>query len=260
MIKKGIYGIFCLVNNGVYIGKTVDLKGFNRRWSIEKYYLRHNNRKQINAHLLNAWNKYGEENFEFKIIEECNSKIINQKEVQWIKYYRDNKYNVYNFTDGGDGSVGLKMSEEHKRKISEAMNGRKLSEEHKQNLSKTLKGKYCGKNAIWFGRHHSKETIQKLKKAKKGHNHPMFGKHHSEESKRKISIAKLGKPLSEETKSKMRGRKHSKETILKMKKRTCSEESKQYLRKINLGKHHSEETKRKISEKAKIRWALKTAA
>ena len=60
---SGIYKIANLVNGKRYIGGSVNLK---HRLVCHKSGLRRGRHK--NPHLQNAWNKYGEENFEFKII------------------------------------------------------------------------------------------------------------------------------------------------------------------------------------------------
>ena len=59
--------------------------------------------------------------------------------------------------------------------------GKNLSEETKRKLSEAHKG-----NKIWLGKHHSDETKRKLSEALKG-------KKMSEETKQKLSIAKKGK-------------------------------------------------------------------
>ena len=118
---------------------------------------------------------------------------------------------------------GKILSEETKRKLSEALKGKILSEETKRKLSEALKGK----NNPMYGKQLSEETKRKMSEAQKG-NKNMLGKHHSQESKRKISESLKGKILSEETKRKM------------------SESLKG--NKNMLGKHHTEETKRKLSE------------
>lgn len=100
MILSGIYSIECSINNGVYIGQTSSSNGFVRRWNVERCNLRSNKRE--NEHLLRAWKKYGENNFEFKIVEECEDSILNQREIFWISYYRYIGKNVYNFMDGGN--------------------------------------------------------------------------------------------------------------------------------------------------------------
>ena len=67
---SGIYMIRNIINNKVYIGQSSDLKD---RLAHHKSSLRHN--RHYSSYLQNAWNKYGEENFEFIILEECEEKI-----------------------------------------------------------------------------------------------------------------------------------------------------------------------------------------
>ncbi len=94
--------------------------------------------------------------------------------------------------------IGVPRSEETKRKISKANKGQvpfskggHLSEEHRKKIGNALKG---NKNKI--GYKISEETKQKLSKAHKG-------KHLSREHRKKISDAQKGRKLSEETKRKM---------------------------------------------------------
>ena len=79
----------------------------------------------------------------------------------------------------------MNMSEETRRKMSEAQKGEKNH---------------------FFGKHLSEEHRKKLSEAKKGENHPLFGKHHSEETRKKMSEAQKGKkhgPMSEEHRRKI---------------------------------------------------------
>jgi hypothetical protein len=93
-----------------------------------------------------------------------------------------------NKTDGGEGTCGRVLSQESKRKISEARKGRVLSEEHKQKIGEAGRGRV-----------HSTETKQKISDANKGQlREPL-----SEETKRQISEKLKGRPKSEETKRKM---------------------------------------------------------
>jgi hypothetical protein len=87
-----------------------------------------------------------------------------------------------NKTDGGEGSSGAIVSEETRRKQSEAMKGKKQSEETRRKKSEAKKGKK-----------HSEETRRKQSEANKGENHPNYGKAPSEETRRKQSEAKKGK-------------------------------------------------------------------
>jgi len=64
-MKSGIYLIGNIINDKKYIGSA---KNINKRWYQHKYAL--NNNTHDNSCLQNAWNKYGENNFKFTIIEE----------------------------------------------------------------------------------------------------------------------------------------------------------------------------------------------
>ncbi len=138
----GIYGIKNLINQKVYVGQT--RQKFQKRYWNHKWKLQNN--QHDNKHLQSAWNKYGEENFEFFIIKRVeNEKLINDLEIQYISQYRDNNLS-YNILDGGDGFNGCVISEETRKIIGEKnrqrLLGTKLSEETKQKMSKTRKGKY----------------------------------------------------------------------------------------------------------------------
>lgn len=80
---KGIYLIKNKVNNKIYVGSTST--GFSRRWSQHKTYLRGN--KHHSRHLQNAWNKYGEENFEFSVLEEISDEKLNRQFLQKREQY-----------------------------------------------------------------------------------------------------------------------------------------------------------------------------
>jgi hypothetical protein len=94
-----------------------------------------------------------------------------------------------NLTNGGDGSSGLKTSEETKRKLSASLKGRKFSDEHKRKLSIAGKSRVC-----------SGETRLKISATRRSQN-----KHykHSKEAKLKISVANKGKVRSVESRKKM---------------------------------------------------------
>ena len=74
--------------------------------------------------------------------------------------------------------------------------GKHLSEEHKKKLSEANKGKYAGENNPMYGKTHTEETRKKLSEALKG-------KSKSEETRKKMSDAKKGKYASEETRKKL---------------------------------------------------------
>jgi|WetSurMetagenome_2_1015567.scaffolds.fasta_scaffold121841_6 excinuclease UvrABC nuclease subunit len=90
MINSGIYIIRNKINNHIYIGQTTNFK--NRE---KQHFILLKNNKHHSNHLQNAFNKYGENNFEFKIIDRVKS--INY--LQKIEYLYIKKYNpIYNGT------------------------------------------------------------------------------------------------------------------------------------------------------------------
>lgn len=96
----GIYSVTNRITGDVYIGQTVN---FKRRWREHKRELNQN--QHINKHLQGAWNKYGEESFEFRIIHLCDElDDLNELERYYIAKF--NTYaDGYNLTLGGDGFV-----------------------------------------------------------------------------------------------------------------------------------------------------------
>lgn len=89
----GIYKISNLVSGNNYIGQSTDI---HKRWRSHKSEAFSNNR-QRDYPLYRAIRKYGLENFEFSILEECSQKLLNTRELFWIKEY-DSCNNGYNQT------------------------------------------------------------------------------------------------------------------------------------------------------------------
>ena len=85
MSRKKTIGIYCIENidtNKKYIGQSVNIEG---RWSKHKTALRQNSHD--NDYLQKAWNKYGENQFKFYILEKCEESELNEKEIYYINYY-----------------------------------------------------------------------------------------------------------------------------------------------------------------------------
>ena len=177
-------------------------------------------RKEWHAHVVE---KYGIENIQI-FVHVCESEAHAYICERWlISYGRAHKWPLVNLTDGGEGCSGLPCSPEKKAKLSAASLG--------------------NKNMV--GRHHSAETRLKISRAKNGKPSWNKGKKFSAESREKMSIAKKGKPNY-----KLRGRKHSAETIAKM-----SSVRKEYWRTHDhprhmQGKHPSKEARAKMSNAA----------
>lgn len=125
----GIYKITNKVNGKCYIGQSNDI---NRRWRQEL-----SPNAKLNPHLARAFEKYGTDNFEFEIIEECQRELLNEREQFWINLYNSTDKNFgYNKTLGGDGNLGRHfiMSEEQKEKIRKANTGRKYTDDKLVNV------------------------------------------------------------------------------------------------------------------------------
>lgn len=143
----GIYCIECIETNVKYIGQTFE--NFYRRWIFHKWNLR--NGKHSNIYLQNAWNKYGENNFEFYPLEsfDMNQKdTITKSKLDELEQFYIKKYNTFengfNLTTGGEKCKMSPLSDESKRKIGEKnkinMLGKKHTEETKKRMSESHKG------------------------------------------------------------------------------------------------------------------------
>ncbi len=120
-----IYKIICIVNNKCYIGQTID---YEKRRKEHIYEL--NKNIHSNAHLQNAWNKYGQENFTFEIIDYCyifEDKAIRDQEYNWKVFYnvwdRNYGYNIAIKDNGGDNWTNHPNQKEWGEKISVANSG-----------------------------------------------------------------------------------------------------------------------------------------
>lgn len=74
---SGIYCIINIENSKKYIGSSKNIR--QRLWS-HRAELRHN--KHENAHLQSAWNKYGEQLFDYYVMEQCGENELLERE-QW---------------------------------------------------------------------------------------------------------------------------------------------------------------------------------
>lgn len=94
----GIYKIENLINGKCYIGQAVNIQ---KRWNVHKNVYIKENDIAYNYPLYRAFRKYGIDNFDFAVLEECRVEDLNTKEVEYIKQY-DSFFSGYNQTLGGD--------------------------------------------------------------------------------------------------------------------------------------------------------------
>ena len=167
-----IYKTTNLINGKVYVGQ--------HHGSFDPHY--HGSGNLIRA----AVKKYGVDNFETILIEECvNDNELNEREVFWISYFDSQDLNKgYNIHKGGISSPlynkqshrkGKKLSDETRRRMSEADKGKKKSESHRLHIrearlgttipqhtrlkiSESVKKNSSSRGTIWIRNPQTKET------------------------------------------------------------------------------------------------------
>lgn len=93
--KSGIYLIKNLINNKVYIGKSVNI------YQRMQQHVNLLNKKSSdeNRYLINSWFKYGKDNFQYIVLEylEKDENLLKERELYWMNYYKStNKTKGYN--------------------------------------------------------------------------------------------------------------------------------------------------------------------
>lgn len=163
-------------SNKVYIGITK--QNVKTRWEYGYGY--------ISCVLFyKAIKKYGWNNIKHEILfSGLSEDKAKELEINLIRHYKALGIS-YNITDGGDGTVGRKKTDREKELLRKAHLGIKLSEETKRKMSESRKGK----PGTMLGKKHSEETKIKMSEAKKGTNNPIYGRIRSEEEKQKYREA-----------------------------------------------------------------------
>lgn len=135
----GIYRITNIQNNKVYIGSS---KSIYSRWSAHRYSLRSGT--HFSTHLQSAWSKYGEESFQFELIEECQEEeLISREEHHIVSNLANNRSFGYNTRTVCDRNNGIKASEETRKKLRLAHLGHKRSEEAHTKIVASQHKKVC---------------------------------------------------------------------------------------------------------------------
>ncbi len=188
--KSGIYKITNNVTDMFYIGSSV-----NMAKRLTEHFCRLRSKTHPNAHLQNAYTKYGEENFAVSILELAKENTLKQREQVWLDITgvanRDIGYNIApSVLDRSE------CAEETRQNISALSSGRIVTTEENRKRSESLK-RYYLYNSHNIGRKHTPETIARMRIAQKG-------RIITEEAKQKMSKAHTGKTLSDEHKKKIR--------------------------------------------------------
>jgi len=206
-MKSGVYKIRNIVNGKFYLGSSKEIEN---RWEGHKQWLRggyHDNPK-----LQHAWNKYGEKNFVFEIVEEIPLKSLLNREQHyldlWESYKRGKGYNICPTANGGDNITHNPNKAAFIKKMREINTGEGNGMYGKQHTKKTIKDmkeKSVGRYTLdWFIERYGKrkgewkfeERRQMLsnRKINYSHDNKMTGTKRgpmSEEVKKRISERKL---------------------------------------------------------------------
>ncbi len=161
-----IYVIRNLVNNKVYVGQT-------KNFVIRKAQHLYSSRRGLSRPLYSAIRKYGEENFIFEVLEECDDVTINEREQHWVTHFDSfNPEKGYNLTSGGQRYFS------HSAVVREKMMGHPVSDETRRKIGKANKNP-------------SSETRRKMSNSKKGKRPNNFGKSLSAETRNLLREASL---------------------------------------------------------------------
>lgn len=165
----GIYAI--RKDERFYIGHSSNIR---IRWSKHKYLLRKG--AHPNPHLQNAWNLYGEEAFEFLVLEECAVELLLERE----QYYFDQHLDKYNIALVAGSRLGVPQSPETKARIGAASKGHEVSPEAREKMRVALTGRVI-----------SEETRAKMSAAQKG-NTKRRGHVDTPEARANMSAGQMG--------------------------------------------------------------------
>ena len=225
MVVSGIYIIINTIDSKCYIGKSVDI---NKRWS------RHKSGHGSNIRLTRAFKQHGLDNFTFSILELVEKDFISAAELWWISYFISLGYSIgdtlYNFTLGGEGCLGKKVTVETRAKLSVSaklrctdsvyraelssrvlgnknpMYGKTLSDEVRAKISASQTGEKnhnfgkVGKDNPVTGLVRSPEVREKIAAAKRGDKNPNFGRTLTKEQiEHRTSVYKANKTKKKET-------------------------------------------------------------
>lgn len=127
LFNTGVYEIVNKINGKKYIGSAAqydnEIKaklGFYVRWYLHLTHLQGEGSKHHCSYLQKAWTKYGHENFEFRIIEYCDSNFCLEREQYYLDLYWDTG-NLYNLCRYAGSNKDVERTEEWCKNIGDAV-------------------------------------------------------------------------------------------------------------------------------------------
>lgn len=176
-MNSGVYTITNIISRKIYVGCAKDIP---TRISGHKYLLKRG--IHDNNILQKSWNKHGEKNFEFDILDLCSPDIMYAIEHYWSNILNTkNRIFGYNLLPTDPRGRQTFLTEETKRKISQTNTGRKRPDNTLRMTGKRL----------------SQESIEKMRRTKTGKKMKSWTKERREkfmttlENNRKLKIEKV---------------------------------------------------------------------
>lgn len=201
---SGVYAIVNTPTGKLYIGSSVNILSRKSHHFASLADNTHHNR-----YLQRAFNKYGRIAVKFYVCEivECQDILIAREQAYIDLHDSANPEFGYNVCPIADSSLGYKATSQQKHNNSVAQQGKKLSEAHKRKISESrmghvhkqetknkMKASYqysekrrtatieANKHRIWTQEQRDKQRIKNT-----GSNHPFWNKKHTIETKLKMS-------------------------------------------------------------------------
>jgi len=199
---SGIYKIESIINGKIYVGSAVNLK---KRKQEHFYHLKLQRHHSIL--LQRHYNKYGEKDLKFHIIEFCEKEKLIERE----QYYLDTLKTDFNICKIAGSSLGTIRTEEQRQNFSgpnnpmygkkrvSPMDGKKHSDETRKQMSESH---LLHPRTDWKPRKKTEKEKKELSIKYTGENNPFYKKTHTEKTKQILRELHTGTKHSEETKQK----------------------------------------------------------
>lgn len=199
MKEAGIYVIRRIGTDQCYVGSSSNV---HRRWTAHRRELRQGTHHA--QRLLNAWAKYGEDSFEFAMLELVNGEGVALRDALLLREqaWMDKLRPCFNTVPAAGSTLGFKMPREVVERHRQQLTGRRAPPAEAERL-----------RALALGVKRGPETVEKLRQAGLRRGMPIKAIENS-------AAARRGKPLAPEHVEKVRatstGRKHSLEVLERM--------------------------------------------
>lgn len=230
-MKSGIYKIFCKISGKSYIGRSQNMQ---RRIKDHKWKLRSGIHE--NVVMQNEFNDYGEENFEFGVIEKISENQLDDREIFWVSHFDCMTPSGFN-----------KMK--YKYKKSEIFD----DEKYKKSKSQLMKEKWKDEE---FREFNLKGIREQHKKQIEKYGTYAFNTHEAKEKSKETCATEYYRKKRSEIRLKELSTKEGKNRNDKiLKKARNSPKRKENLIKFNEWQASDEEHKKKQAEHAKKGWS-----